>query len=537
MLYEIICDRFMQTRVEFHAGLNTVLGDDFGSNSIGKSTFLMIIDFVFGGKDYVMKSSDIQRNIGNHEIKFCFIFNEEKYFFSRTTNDLESVNKCDKNYNILSNISLDNYCELLKDMYQISLNDISFRNIVGRFSRIYGKDNLDEKRPLNIVPNEKMGEPTNALLKLFGLYSVISELDILLKEKESELKAFKNAQKYNYVSSTGKRKYVANLKELTSLNNEKEQISKELNGYFLDIDSIKSEELLQLKRNLSITKRHRGKLHSQLAIIEGNINETGNLKETNFDDLLTFFPDAKVRKLSEIEKFHIEIRKVLKLELKRKKLELGKLIAIAQSEIDELEAQINEIIQVPNLSKMILVKYSNLQKRIEILENENNAFNMSNTLKFSREDVKQRRDNLKLEQLHQLQNIINTKMLEINDYIYSGSKKPPIVTFDKNQYTFETIDDTGTGTSYKSMVVYDLSILELTQLPILIHDSVVLKQISDVAIEKILLKYKSADKQIFISFDKISAYSPISQKILKETKVLELSVNGKELFGWSWNNR
>lgn len=537
MLYEIICDKFKQNRVEFHAGLNTVLGDDYGSNSIGKSTFLMIVDFVFGGKDYVMKSSDIQRNIGYHEIKFCFIFDKQKYFFSRNTNDLESVNKCDESYNILSNISLDNYCNFLKDIYQISIHDISFRNIIGRFSRIYGKDNLDEKRPLNIVSNEKVGEPTNALLKLFDLYSVISELDLLLKEKESELNAFKNAQKYNYISSIGKRKYDANLKGLTYLNNEKGQISKELDGNLLDLDSVKSDELLKLKRNLSIAKRHRGKLYSKLEVINANINETASLKEAKFDDLLTFFPNAEVRKLSEIEKFHKEIRKVLKFELKQKKAELSKLIAIAQSEIDELEAQIKEITRIPNLSKAILIKYSNLQKEIEMLENENKSFEKLKKLKVSKEDTKLRRDNIKLEQLHQLQNTINNKMLEINDYIYSGRKKPPIVTFDKNQYTFETIDDTGTGTSYKSMVVYDLSILELTQLPILIHDSVVLKQISDEAIEKIVSKYKSIGKQIFISLDKISSYSLYSQKILNETKVLELSIDGKELFGRSWNNR
>lgn len=162
---------------------------------------------------------------------------------------------------------------------------------------------------------------------------------------------------------------------------------------------------------------------------------------------------------------------------------------------------------------------------------------MLNNLTTSKEDAKIRRDNIKLEQLNQLQNTINAKMLEINDYIYSGTKKPPIITFDKNQYTFETIDDTGTGTSYKSMVVYDLSILELTQLPILIHDSVVLKQISDEAIEKILSIYENSGEQIFISFDKISSYSSGSQKTLKDNKVLELSVNGKELFGRSWNNR
>ena len=186
---------------------------------------------------------------------------------------------------------------------------------------------------------------------------------------------------------------------------------------------------------------------------------------------------------------------------------------------------------------MILIKYSNIQKSIELLENENRSFEKLNSLKQAKMDTKQCRDKIKLEQLQQLQTTINIKMLEINDYIYSGTKKPPIVMFNDNQYEFLTMDDTGTGTSHKSMIVYDLSILELTKLPILIHDSVVLKQISDIAIEKIFSKYNNAGKQIFISFDKISAYSLESQKILKETIILELSANGNELFGRSWNNR
>ena len=53
MLVEIMCDEFKdhgtpRGRIQLHAGLNTVMGSSSGSNSIGKSTFLMIIDFVFG---------------------------------------------------------------------------------------------------------------------------------------------------------------------------------------------------------------------------------------------------------------------------------------------------------------------------------------------------------------------------------------------------------------------------------------------------------------------------------------------------------
>ena len=49
MLYEIRCDRFQQKRIRFNSGLSVVLGTRTGDNSIGKSTFLLIVDFVFGG--------------------------------------------------------------------------------------------------------------------------------------------------------------------------------------------------------------------------------------------------------------------------------------------------------------------------------------------------------------------------------------------------------------------------------------------------------------------------------------------------------
>ena len=49
MLKQIQSSVFRKGPIFFHEGLNTVLGDDQGSNSIGKSTLLMIVDFIFGG--------------------------------------------------------------------------------------------------------------------------------------------------------------------------------------------------------------------------------------------------------------------------------------------------------------------------------------------------------------------------------------------------------------------------------------------------------------------------------------------------------
>lgn len=67
MLYEIRCDRFQQKRIRFNSGLSVVLGTRTGDNSIGKSTFLLIVDFVFGGSTYA-KTEDIIKNVGSHDI-------------------------------------------------------------------------------------------------------------------------------------------------------------------------------------------------------------------------------------------------------------------------------------------------------------------------------------------------------------------------------------------------------------------------------------------------------------------------------------
>ena len=80
MLKRISCDQFLENGVkrppfEFKDGLNTILGNGQNSNSVGKSTLLMIIDFCFGGNDYVDKEKDTLENIGDHKINFEFVFN------------------------------------------------------------------------------------------------------------------------------------------------------------------------------------------------------------------------------------------------------------------------------------------------------------------------------------------------------------------------------------------------------------------------------------------------------------------------------
>ena len=125
-------------------------------------------------------------------------------------------------------------------------------------------------------------------------------------------------------------------------------------------------------------------------------------------------------------------------------------------------------------------------------------------------------------------------MNKLNNDIYNGACNAPILNFTDTNYDFFTPNDTGTGIACKGLVVFDISVLDLTKLCILVHDSVILKQISDHAIEKILELYIASQKQVIIAFDKQSSYSERTQKILDKNAILRLAPNGDELFGKSW---
>ena len=535
MLFEVICDEFKQKRIEFHTGLNTVLGNDEGSNSIGKSTFLLIIDFIFGGDDYLTKSPDVQKHISFHTIKFAFIFNNVTYRYSRNTRDSELVFECDENYNKKDEISIDTYKSFLAKEYAIDLTYITFRDIVGRYIRVYGKENYYEKRPLNIVPNEKAGVPVSALLKLFDKYKVIAELQKVFAEKSDNLKIFRKAQKYAFISKINKTQLKKNQEEIIMLDLKKTSLTEKLNGQLLDLDSQLTEQVLKLKGELSLLKRHKSRFCSQLNSLENVTKRKKDDSNDSITKLETFFPGSNLKLISEIEQFHIDITTVLSEEIKQKRNELSDFINMANIEIEQIETKLKEVVSNPNLSTVVLTDYADIIKNIDKLTQENASYKKQILLKDASDLAETRLNNMRETQLNQLEFELNTKMFEMNDIIYSGTKKAPMLTINKNQYTFNTDDDTGTGTSYKGLVVYDLSVLALTQLPILVHDSVVLKQIEDIAIQEILKLYEKAGKQVIISLDKVNSYSAEAEEILNRNAVLHLAPEGNELFGRSWS--
>ena len=205
--------------------------------------------------------------------------------------------------------------------------------------------------------------------------------------------------------------------------------------------------------------------------------------------LKKFFPEIEIKRLEEIQNFHKEISAVLKEEIKEEISSVQNVIQLLEGNKAQVEQKVKEISEMSNLSQVILFKFAELQKKIEILSNQNKYYDELQVLSKEKKDADSRKQMMRMQQLSQLQNWINIKLQQLNDEIYHATKRPPIIMFDNKQYKFETIDDTGTGTCYRGMVLFDLAVLQDTCLPILVHDSVLLKQIEDVAIEKILDKY------------------------------------------------
>lgn len=541
MLVEIKCNEFIsygkhRPPISFHAGLNTVLGSETGSNSIGKSTFLMIVDFTFGGDDYVLKSTDVQTQIGGHSIQFAFEFDDKRYYFSRDTLNHTIVTRCEEGYKPTSDMPINDYRTFLLDMYAIRLPLISFRDIVGRYFRIYKRENLDEEKPLNTAKKEADSAAITALMKLFNAYVAIAELAKEVEKSKKEKETYKKAQDFHFIPRVGKRQIAENEKKIAELLTELQMLQTSGGKQLMGLDSSEAEIIADLKRKLSSAKRQKSKLVSQLTSVKSDAAFDSPLLQSNFQELLRFFPGTDLKRLEEIELFHRQLAEILNFEFDEAKQRLASMISLAEKEIAALEREINASGLPVKVSWVVLENYSEKKGQIRALEKENETYNKVETLKEAAKSMKDRFVALQEEQISYLQSRINTKMDKINDYVYGGEKRPPVLTISKpNSYSFRTQDDSGTGTSYKGLVVFDLTVLELTQLPALVHDSVILKQIADEPLEKIMELYRQSPKQVFIALDKQGSYLKRTQQILEESKVLQLSDDGNELFGRSWN--
>lgn len=533
MLYEIYCEQFHQKKIIFNEGLSVVLGTDCGHNSIGKSTFLLIVDFVFGGNTY-SGAKDIIKNIGNHDIYFAFKFDNVLYKFCRNNTKPKEIWECDDNYYKIKSCDVKDFCKWLDEMYKMQLPDLTFRDAIGRYTRVYGKENCDEKRPLHSFPKEKSEQATYALLKLFNEYLPIKDAQIQTDTISKKHKTYSDAQKFNLITKITRSEYNQNLKRIELIKKEICKISKVIENQMIGNDPSVSEEALYYKNLLSSARRSQGSLKAKYNVISNNQDYKFSLTTNTYTELSKYFPNIELKNIEKVEIFHNKIARIFKEELIEEKDKLQKAIQEYDTKIKSYEDILRKLLNNEDIPKKVLQQHANLLRELDMLQKQNYAYFQGTELKESKKESLDLLSNLKTKQFSIVQNKINTKMASLNDYIYDGIYNSPLLYFTNNGYNFQTPDDTGTGIACKGLIIMDLAILSLTKLPIIVHDSLILKQIYDNAIEKILELYIQVNKQVIIAFDKQNSYTSKTQKLLNENAILRLAPGGKELFGKSW---
>lgn len=192
---------------------------------------------------------------------------------------------------------------------------------------------------------------------------------------------------------------------------------------------------------------------------------------------------------------------------------------------------------VGNFYREFVEQYSSLKREIELLREQNDAYLKLRNLQDEKITADEKLKKATVTVLAEIEDILNTKMKSMNESLFVVRRKPPQIYFSNyNSYVFETPDDTGTGFNFKGMIVYDLAILQSTNLPAIAHDSLLFKNLGKIVEDEIVRIYNTIDdKQIFIAYDKQSDCYSFSQEILKNNAVLELSGDGNELYGKLWN--
>ena len=545
MLIELYCDKFKKSAprpIVFDSGLNIVLGTKGATNSIGKSTFLMILDFIFGGDDYLKLSKDVMRHIGDHEFKFAFKFHDKKYCYIRATNMPNEVIVCDENYCSINSMPIRDYRETLARAYGVSNIGISWRDCVSPTFRIWQRDNDKPTLPLSRYRTDTHRSGIIRLLALFDKLTPVKEILDAEERAKDAIDAAKTAPSiYQLNIASGKQGFDNNKKRIQEL---QEQLKAVQASFGEKLPSLLTEEqaktVFELKRAQTPLYRQRTMLTNQLNALKNNHTlGSKRLRKTDFEQLREFVPELNTDYLTQIEGFHTDIKKLLTKQVKEEiKVTEEKLKAVS-AELKKLDEQITRITTAPNITAASAQAYHELKTEIAILQSANKNYltkeKNREALKAAQFVIEEDTKDL----LKQIEKSINNYLKRVDGSFTDEKRNPPELRLKKiDSYSYAIADDTGTGSGYRSLLSFDLALLEHSNLPVIMEDSFLFKQIETEAMNRILAHYDSIkEKQIFIALDEADKYGDNAKEIIRKNMCLRLDHEPEALFGKEWGKK
>lgn len=553
MLKEIYCEKFIENgknrpKIKFHNGLNTIIGTGKNNekskkseNSVGKSTLLMIIDFCFGGKE-VLKSKAV-KIIGNHTICFAFEFNGKLHYFMRVTDKENNLFKCDQNYQNPEKYDIEDFIEWLKHQYVLDDIELSFRGIVGTYFRFYGANKeISPKKILRTYDEENGTKQIRTLEKLFEKYSSIKEYVDSIAHSENRAKIKKQAKDLKVeISDFEKIDVKETEQKIAELKEQKQNLLQKQKEYIPELDTQRAKELAKLRLEHKNLASKRSRLLTRIENIKNSNFETIKPSKASYDALLEFFPNADIKKMEEIDIFHEKLSNILKEEHQEAADDYQTKLEQLQTEIENLENKISSFDNEDNFTTAFLLEFSKVQGEIDRL---NGLLEKEKNIKENEKQVKQNRKILKIKEkdiLNEIESSINSELTSLSHAVLGNNIKEIEFSFPTNaSYNLGSPVDSGTGTDYTSLILFDFAILHLTRLPALIHDSYLLSNIRGERLEKLIKNYASiTNKQVFLSIDEIDKLDSDTQALVNSDNIctIKLHQSGGELYGDYWGEK
>lgn len=560
MLINVWSDRFNDAGeprppIVFHPGLNVVEGGAEAENSIGKSTLLSIVDYAFGGADFA--KSDVITDpdaVGHHTICFTFRFREQDRYFSRDTSRPGFVQEYfDPEWKERKEEwQIDDYRVFLAEQYGLNIPDSTLRELIGRFVRIDTEQLAMLKKPLKAAPAQPDEQGVFALEKLFGVYGKLKQLEEDLKAANlnySSLEGMAKTGLSQYVKIRNKKERDQAERELTQARIAFQQLRVTADlDLFQAAEQAKNEEQ-HMKTQLRSLQSKRSVLKGKLSIVEATLSGESRLATDDLEEFYNFFPNVNKEKLETIEYYHRALVGVYEDQLNEQAEKYRRVIAVLDNEINQRLREIHQLKQSVELDDKTYEENGELAATIKRLEAQIDAYDKMREFDKLRKETNKALKEQRPRILGDIEHNINRLTKEFVQALYPNKKrKPPLFSFKESRgkagYTFSSQGDNGAGSQSKNLISFDLAILELTKLPILIHDSVLIKQLAYFPVGNLLTLYErvaeltSEDgqpKQIFFSFDATPKYRAEAEEIVNRTRVIKLGENEHALYGFTWN--
>ncbi|MEE1211268.1 MAG: DUF2326 domain-containing protein [Treponema sp.] len=555
MLKEIWSERFKnhdspEKAVQLKTGLNIVIGytetGDESGNSLGKSTFLHMIDYIFGGDSFLKTKSF--KNAGEHKIYYMFEFSGKQYRFCRTVSKKSVVYKCKLDYSYSETDkyeSLDEYKKFLAAMYKLDISELSFREWISPFFKIFNKSPNIKDHPLMNSNSSSEQAEIHSLEKMFGRYSEIKDMVEVTLKKKNITDVKKYASKRNI--ELKELAYISNpkdtVKEIELLESKKQKLLEEQNAYIKELDAKTSIRLAEIDSQLSLLRRKRNKINSQISNLKKEISREAAPSVESFELLKQFFPDVNLRKIEEIEKFHSSLSEILKIEYRDKIEELTKLLLPVDELVRDLQNEFYSLTGNKDFKTSFLQEYARIQYEINTKKEELEKYYENQRIANAAKEAKPILIPKEKEILNDIAGIINPVLTDFSRKILGENYNKIQLSFDDtSKYSVSVTTDDGTSTTYLGPIAFDLSVLKLSSLPVVAHDSYLFSDTKGKRFDSLMIYYDSlnslSQKQIFISVHQRKSpneFSERTNKIINDNRILALKENGGELYGENWS--